>query len=372
MSIQQKAFCFIKSLFVLNSMDKDCVAPDGHNRNGQPESVTGSWEDGKQCSGNEYLETERNTDQLLKVSPALQPPPTNAAVNTSELPVPAEQACQQLERKRRRKMTTPRKVCTQEELDEGDLNIFQRPLFPCLKPPASHKRTAPSRRIKKARLSAVCHGQTTSSKRKDKILGCLETKQVTPSSVQATPKNHTPIIPQPQSSKKHHPTILWRKKSGSTPLLRDDRSSKITAAAHLPSGPAHFQASSPQSTRGPSTAERPADTSESPLRMHGLSVEDYRRVYHSVVDPMLCTASGNPQRPNLELGRVIKQRLWERLFCPQLHEEVGPDGRVTITETFNHPPYYTHAPHVELDMSTYPNTQTGGEKEKHTKQETSD
>lgn len=138
------------------------------------------------------------------------------------------------------------------------------------------------------------------------------------------------------------PKISEKKKWGSVPQPKD-KAIKMTWAlpelAHLPAPP--------QTTPGTSSAEEP-------LRIHGLTVEEYQSVYHSVVDPMLLTASGNPRRYSLDLGRAIKQRLWERLYCPRLHEEVQADGRVTITETFCHPGLFPHPPHVEFDVSDEP------------------
>ncbi|KAL2093931.1 hypothetical protein ACEWY4_011243 [Coilia grayii] len=315
--------------------------------NGKPKSLASHWEDGEHCSCSNHLETGRKSGQLLEVVPVLRPPQTNDAVKTSQVAVPAEQVSHELKGERRRKMTTPHKVCTQEAQSERNLNISQRPLFTTLKPPPSHKRTVPCRGIKKTRHSAVCHGQMPANKGRDKTLGCLGTKRVTPP-VQTSPNNRTPILTQPDTSSRH-PAILQRKKWASVSPLRDDRAIKITATrpepAHLPTAP--------QTTPGAGSAKGP-ETSEAPLLIHSLSAEDYQSVYHSVVDPRLCTASGNPRRPNLELGRVIKQRLWERLFCPRLREEVQPDGRVTVTETFCHPGFFQHAPLMEVDVSDEP------------------
>ncbi|XP_044541414.1 uncharacterized protein C22orf31 homolog [Gracilinanus agilis] len=56
----------------------------------------------------------------------------------------------------------------------------------------------------------------------------------------------------------------------------------------------------------------PQDT----LIIHGLSAEQYTALYHSVVEPMLWNTSGTPKRYSLELGKVIKRKLWEAL-CSQ-------------------------------------------------------
>ncbi|XP_039081844.1 uncharacterized protein C22orf31 homolog [Hyaena hyaena] len=54
--------------------------------------------------------------------------------------------------------------------------------------------------------------------------------------------------------------------------------------------------------------------SEDKLTIHGLPTEGYRALYHSVVEPMLWNPSGTPKRYSLELGKAIKQKLWEALY----------------------------------------------------------
>uniref|UniRef100_A0A671G9D6 Chromosome 22 open reading frame 31 n=1 Tax=Rhinolophus ferrumequinum TaxID=59479 RepID=A0A671G9D6_RHIFE len=49
------------------------------------------------------------------------------------------------------------------------------------------------------------------------------------------------------------------------------------------------------------------------LTIHGLPTEGYRALYHAVVEPMLWNPSGTPKRYSLELGKAIKQKLWEAL-----------------------------------------------------------
>ncbi|XP_008069204.1 uncharacterized protein C22orf31 homolog [Carlito syrichta] len=56
--------------------------------------------------------------------------------------------------------------------------------------------------------------------------------------------------------------------------------------------------------------------SEDMLTIHGLPTEGYRALYHAVVEPMLRNPSGTPRRYSLELGKAIKQKLWEAL-CSQ-------------------------------------------------------
>ncbi|KAM7234518.1 hypothetical protein CapIbe_014676 [Capra ibex] len=53
--------------------------------------------------------------------------------------------------------------------------------------------------------------------------------------------------------------------------------------------------------------------SEDALVIHGLPTESYQALYHAVVEPMLWNPSGTPKRYSLELGKAIKQKLWEAL-----------------------------------------------------------
>ncbi|KAL7831366.1 hypothetical protein SRHO_G00308690 [Serrasalmus rhombeus] len=50
-----------------------------------------------------------------------------------------------------------------------------------------------------------------------------------------------------------------------------------------------------------------------PLLINGHTIEEYQTIYHSVVDSMVSTASGQPHPYSLELGLRIKQHLWEKL-----------------------------------------------------------
>ncbi|XP_045647491.1 uncharacterized protein C22orf31 homolog [Ursus americanus] len=65
----------------------------------------------------------------------------------------------------------------------------------------------------------------------------------------------------------------------------------------------------------PETRKR-RQLSEDKLTIHGLPAEGYRALYHSVVEPMLWNPSGTPKRYSLELGKAVKQKLWEALYSP--------------------------------------------------------
>ncbi|XP_058137568.1 uncharacterized protein C22orf31 homolog [Dasypus novemcinctus] len=60
-------------------------------------------------------------------------------------------------------------------------------------------------------------------------------------------------------------------------------------------------------------ARKRLQLSEDALTIHGLPTEGYRALYHAVVEPMLWNPSGTPKRYSLELGKAIKQKLWEAL-----------------------------------------------------------
>ncbi|XP_013767556.1 uncharacterized protein C22orf31 [Pundamilia nyererei] len=67
-------------------------------------------------------------------------------------------------------------------------------------------------------------------------------------------------------------------------------------------------------------------TSSSDRQIHNLSVEDYQRVYHEVVDSRLTSKHGRKRPYSLELGRSLKQNLWERLNRPMVETSTNEDG----------------------------------------------
>ncbi|KAL4660282.1 hypothetical protein GN956_G1265 [Arapaima gigas] len=93
---------------------------------------------------------------------------------------------------------------------------------------------------------------------------------------------------------------------------------------------------------------------DEPTKIHGLTVEDYQKVYHSVVDHMLCQSSGQPHQYSVALGRKIKARLWEELFCPGLREVIKPSGRVLVEELLSIPGQNSCPPMIDLDISGEP------------------
>ncbi|KAI3352742.1 hypothetical protein L3Q82_019320, partial [Scortum barcoo] len=97
--------------------------------------------------------------------------------------------------------------------------------------------------------------------------------------------------------------------------------------------------------------EQSVPQSEAPLMIHGYSVEEYQKIYHSVVDEMLKYKSGCPRPYSLQLGRKIKQRLWEKLNRPRFTTEEAEDGRLIITESYGEGVY---PPLIDVDISGEP------------------
>ncbi|CAK6440098.1 unnamed protein product [Pipistrellus nathusii] len=93
----------------------------------------------------------------------------------------------------------------------------------------------------------------------------------------------------------------------------ESRYAEHVAAPQAPArdvGPAACQGRAPP----PGAGTRPQRSDV--LTIHGLPAEAYRALYHAAVEPMLWNPSGTPKRYSLELGRAVKQKLWEAL-CSQ-------------------------------------------------------
>ena len=77
-------------------------------------------------------------------------------------------------------------------------------------------------------------------------------------------------------------------------------------------------------------------THQQPLLMHGLSVEQYRVVYNTIVEPW-----ASKRRPSTAgkkssvLGRDLKYKLWMAVDRPNLEEVTAEDGRVEIRLAFD-------------------------------------
>lgn len=68
--------------------------------------------------------------------------------------------------------------------------------------------------------------------------------------------------------------------------------------------------------------------------IHGFTVPEYQQRYHSVVDPLLFSPCGKLTAYSLELGRNIKEQLFDVLAYPMLQISKRPNGRVEVTERF--------------------------------------
>lgn len=71
-----------------------------------------------------------------------------------------------------------------------------------------------------------------------------------------------------------------------------------------------------------------------PLLIHGFTVAEYQQTYHSVMDPLLSGPCRRLRAYSLELGRRIKERLFNELAYPTLQISEQPDGKVEVTERF--------------------------------------
>lgn len=85
---------------------------------------------------------------------------------------------------------------------------------------------------------------------------------------------------------------------------------------------------------GPRPAQRRASAAQpQPLMIHGFTALEYRQTYHAVVDPLLLS-DGRAVAYSLELGRLIKERLFEELAYPTLQVSEESGGKVEVTERF--------------------------------------
>ncbi|KAL2087447.1 hypothetical protein ACEWY4_016275 [Coilia grayii] len=127
----------------------------------------------------------------------------------------------------------------------------------------------------------------------------------------------------------------------------------IRNAAVLPDLRKPTPAPTPIPTPKPSFSNGPLPQEE-PTRIHGYNVEDFKRIYHSVVDPKLTTKSGNPRPYGLQMGQVIKQRMWKKVHCLSFLGTEGADGRVWISESYCSHTLRPYAPVIDVDVSGEP------------------
>lgn len=104
----------------------------------------------------------------------------------------------------------------------------------------------------------------------------------------------------------------------------------------------------PHRTRCVSNEEK---TSSGDLMMHGFTVPDYQQTYHSVVDPLLLSPSGQRTAYSLKLGHTIKEHLFEELAYPKLQVSEHPNGKVEVTERFC---VLRPTPYIDVDLKGEP------------------
>ncbi|XP_050926940.1 uncharacterized protein LOC108876372 [Lates calcarifer] len=148
-------------------------------------------------------------------------------------------------------------------------------------------------------------------------------------------------------SSEHHPSAPPAEAPGELDPVQRPRSP--ISPANLP------QVSTLPPRPQPSTADtQPTSTAvhpSSPVRIHNHSVEDYQKLYHEVVDDMLRYKSGRPRPYSLELGRRIKQKLWERLNHPLISTSANEDRQAHVDVSYGAGVY---PPHYDVDISGEP------------------
>uniref|UniRef100_A0A3Q1ALG2 Uncharacterized protein n=1 Tax=Amphiprion ocellaris TaxID=80972 RepID=A0A3Q1ALG2_AMPOC len=110
--------------------------------------------------------------------------------------------------------------------------------------------------------------------------------------------------------------LVYEQREGDPQKPLDDR--YIRNAAVIP------DLSQPHRARVVSTEEK---TFSGDLMIHGFTVPDYQQTYHSVVDPLLSSPSGEHTAYSLELGHTIKEHLFEELAYPKLQVSEHPNGK---------------------------------------------
>ncbi|XP_034556528.1 uncharacterized protein C22orf31-like isoform X2 [Notolabrus celidotus] len=90
----------------------------------------------------------------------------------------------------------------------------------------------------------------------------------------------------------------------------------------------------PHRDRALDTTDKTLNSQPGPLLIHGFTVPEYQQTYHSVVDPLLLSPSGKLTAYGLELGRNIKERLFEELAYPTLQISQQTNGKVEVLERF--------------------------------------
>ncbi|XP_067400522.1 uncharacterized protein [Emydura macquarii macquarii] len=83
------------------------------------------------------------------------------------------------------------------------------------------------------------------------------------------------------------------------------------------------------------------------LRIHGLSLSQYRQLFRSLVEQELGPAE--PAAHGLEWARRIKEQLFYAVGCPRYRQLVGPNGRVRVVEYLPRSGHKQAPPHYDID-----------------------
>ncbi|XP_062275466.1 uncharacterized protein C22orf31-like [Scomber scombrus] len=106
----------------------------------------------------------------------------------------------------------------------------------------------------------------------------------------------------------------------------------IRNAAALPD--LHLPHSDKALTFKENSSDRLPTSQPGPLMIHGFTVPEYQHTYHMVVDPLLFSSCGQLSAYSLELGRTIKEHLFNELAYPTLQLSEQPNRKVEVMERF--------------------------------------
>ncbi|CAI5674477.1 unnamed protein product [Oreochromis niloticus] len=168
---------------------------------------------------------------------------------------------------------------------------------------------------------------------------CCSKDQVINSTLR--PRRSDRIASQPQKRKRSPAS------SSSRPLVKPRKNSVPPSAISHDNLPVAKKM--PPRPEPCSTDHQPTSSGDSPLKIHNLSVEDYQRLYHEVVDSMLTYKNGRPRPYSLELGRRIKKKLWERLNRPVVQTSTNEDGLEHIDMVYGQK---VKLPNYDFDISS--------------------
>lgn len=107
----------------------------------------------------------------------------------------------------------------------------------------------------------------------------------------------------------------------------------------------------PCTDRALDITDKTINSHQGPLLIHGFTVAEYQQTYHSVVDPLLYRSSGKLTSYSLELGRNIKEHLFEELGYPTLQISEHRNGEVEVLERFC---VLRPTPFIDIDCKVEP------------------